>query len=303
MNYIIAAGQKIGLSPQPNIKGLWLGVTLTFDIYKFVFSEAEMLLLVAKQEISYSPIQYRNIAKRIEQTKNMPCVFYFDAMETYYRDRLTKQGVYFIVGDKYAFIPSLCVNRRFAKNLHSNALLPSAQYILLYHLQCKDLDGMSAKELAEFMPYKYPTIVKSIAQLEKMKLLTIEKVGRDSKRIHFQQDKRDLWSKSQAHLINPIKSFGYIDEKYDIGLIGSYSALSHYSMLNGEEVPTRVLTTPPNFEIYNIEDIQRIEIWKYPPIPTNEEFVDKLSVYLTLKDDEDPRVEKELEIMINNMPW
>ena len=56
MNYIIAAGQKIGLSPQPNIKGLWLGVTLTFDIYKFVFSEAEMLLLVAKQEISYSPI-------------------------------------------------------------------------------------------------------------------------------------------------------------------------------------------------------------------------------------------------------
>ena len=98
MNHIIAAGQKIKLSPQPNIKGLWLGVTLTFDIYKFVFSETEMLLLVAKQEISYSPIQYRNIAKRIEQTKNMPCVFYFYAMETYYRDRLTKQGVYFIVG-------------------------------------------------------------------------------------------------------------------------------------------------------------------------------------------------------------
>ena len=56
-------------------------------------------------------------------------------------------------------------------------------------------------------------------------------------------------------------------------------------------------------KVYNIEDIQRIEIWKYPPIPMEEEFVDKLSLYLTLKDDVDPRVEKELEIMINKMPW
>ena len=121
-----------------------------------------------------------------------------------------------------------------------------------------------------------------------MKLLSIEKIGRDSKRIHFQQDKRELWNKSQSHLINPIKSFGYIDERYDTGLISSYSALSHYSMLNGEEVPTKVLTTPPNFEIYNIEDIQRIEIWKYPPIPMEEEFVDKKSFDEVMKkwDDE-----------------
>lgn len=303
MEYVIIAGQKLDLTPQPNIRGLWIGLTLEFNIYTFTFNKTDMLLLVAKKDNAYSPMQYGKMAERVERAKGLPCVFYFETMETYNRDRLAKQGVYFVIGDRYAFIPSLYINRKSAKKLLPNILLPSAQYILLFHLEYQDINGKSAQELTEIMPYKYPTVAKSIAQLEQLKLLSIEKNGRDSKRLIFSQDKRELWDKAQAYLSSPIKSYGYIFEQYNDGMIGSYSALSHYSMLNGEEFPTRVLTETPSFEIYNIEDVQRIEIWKYPPIPTATEFVDKLSVYLTLKDDHDPRVEKELEIMIKNMPW
>jgi len=49
-----------------------------------------------------------------------------------------------------------------------------------------------------------------------------------------------------------------------------------------------------------------IEIWKYPtcmPHQPNTKIVDKLSLYLSMKDDPDARIERELEELIENMPW
>ena len=42
-----------------------------------------------------------------------------------------------------------------------------------------------------------------------------------------------------------------------------------------------------------------IEIWNYPPL--RQDYADPISLYLTLRDDRDPRTEKELEIMINKL--
>jgi len=49
-----------------------------------------------------------------------------------------------------------------------------------------------------------------------------------------------------------------------------------------------------------------IETWKYPPITPakfDSDWVDRLSLALTLQDDPDPRVEKEVERLINDTPW
>ncbi len=72
-------------------------------------------------------------------------------------------------------------------------------------------------------------------------------------------------------------------------------------MLAPEDVMTRVLTAEwvrehkasiP--ELHSFEDIQRIEIWKYPPLGTSG-YVDKLSLFLTLKDDKDRGLRKKLK--------
>ena len=49
-----------------------------------------------------------------------------------------------------------------------------------------------------------------------------------------------------------------------------------------------------------------IEAWKYPPITTintKTEWVDKLSLAISLRDDSDPRVEGEVERLINGIAW
>ena len=309
MKEITIAGQQIelrNLSKQDQ-KGLWLELIANFKMMQFDFNGQVMLLLVAKGEMDYTNVQRRKISERIESIKHIPAVFYFDNLLTYERDRLVEQGVYFIVADKFAFVPTLIINRLSTKSEIKELFYPSTQYILLYHLQIESLDGLSLKELEDKVPYKYKTIAKSIKQLEALGLVSLE--GSRNKKLVFELSGKELWDKASTNLIDPIKSIEYTSDVFPEGDIGGISALSHYSMLVPEDVPTRVLTAEwvrehkysiP--ELHSFEDTQRIEIWKYPPSGTSG-YVDKLSLFLTLKDDNDPRVEKEIEIMMNEIKW
>ena len=309
MKKITIAGQQIelrNLSKQDQ-KGLWLELIANFKMMQFDFNGQVMLLLVAKGEMDYTNVQRRKISERIESVKHIPAVFYFDNLLTYERDRLVEQGVYFVVADKFAFVPTLIINRRSTKSEIKELFYPSTQYILLYHLQIESLDGLSLKELEDKVPYKYKPIAKSIKQLEALGLIRLE--GSRNKKLVFELSGKELWDKASTNLIDPIKSIEYTSDVFPEGDIGGISALSHYSMLVPEDVPTRVLTAEwvrehkysiP--ELHSFEDTQRIEIWKYPPLDTSG-YVDKLSLYLTLKDDKDPRVEKEIEIMMNEIKW
>jgi hypothetical protein len=309
MKEVTIAGQRILLKELSNQdqKGLWLELIANFNMMQFEFNGQVMLLLVSKGKLDYTNVQRRKISERIESVKHIPAVFYFDNLLTYERDRLVEQGVYFVVADKFAFVPTLIVNRLSTKSKIKELFYPSTQYILLYHLQIESLDGLSLKELEDKVPYKYKTIAKSIKQLEALGLVRLE--GSRNKKLVFELSWKELWNKASTNIIDPIKSIEYTSDVFPEGVIGGISALSHYSMLAPEDVPTRVLTAEwvrehkssiP--ELHSYEDTQRIETWKYPPLGTSC-YVDKLSLYLTLKDDKDPRVEKEIEIMMNEIKW
>lgn len=306
MDKITVIGKDIDIIPikESDNKKLWPGITVTFNIYTFSYNGLELILLKSKEDISYTPLQQRKIAERIEGILQLPSVFYFDNLPTYERDRLVAQGVYFIVGNKFAYMPNLYANRRLGNHVEAGKkLVPSAQYILLFHLQSSNLNGNSLKDLEKITPYKYATISKAIQQLRAKGLVETEKVGRSDSLLKFDSDPRATWDKAQPYLTCPVKKVVYFPQEINEGEIGGISALSHYTMLAPENIPTRVFTKFENLLTSTYEDIQRIEIWKYPPIIKQEGYVDKLSLFLSLKDDKDPRVEKELEIMINQMSW
>lgn len=304
MNKITIVGKKINIFPlkESERKKLWPGITAAFSIYSFFFNGQEMVLLKSIGDNSNTPLQKKHMSARIERVLHLPSVFYFDNLPTYERDRLVAQGVYFIVGSKFAYIPTLFANRRLSKNIVGNELLPSAQYILLLHLQAHSLNDKSLRDLEKITPYKYSTISKAVLQLKAKGLIETEKKGKSDMTLKFDKDLNSLWMKAQSFLTSPVKKVGYLPQSISRGEIGGISALSHYTRLVPENIPTRVFTKFDNKLISTYEDIQRVEIWKYPPI-AEEGYVDKLSLFLSLKDDKDPRVEKELETMINNMPW
>lgn len=309
MENIVITGQKITLTPLPHSEenGLWMGLIMSFSIYKFSFNNMEMLLLNADNADGYTPKQRRKIADRILEAKNVPSVFYFDKLPTYERDRLVAQGVYFIVGNSFAALPTLLLNRLSGPKNYGDKLRPSAQYLLLYHIQRQSLNGKSIKQIEEIIPYKYPTIANSVNQLVDAQLLDTENGSDRVKKLKFRFTGKELWDKAQAVVSSPIDKVVFTSDPIGQGWIGGISALSEYSMLAPEETTTKVFTsqefknlTSSGMLSYPMKDNQRIEIWTYPPL-TDYGAVDKLSLFLTLRDDHDPRVEKELENMMNQI--
>lgn len=309
MKSIRIAGQDLEVSPlsKSEQSDLWLELIANFEIGKFTFNTHPLVLFEQKSGVGYTPIQLRKLSERIESKIHLTPVFYYSQLPTFMRDRLVEQGVYFIVADKYAFVPTLIINRRESEARQQRIFSPATQYILLYHLQVESINGKSIKELESLVPFKYKTISNSLSHLKQLGLLSLR--GGREKEIEIYVGNREMWHKAQDLLINPIKSFCYSTIELNEGVTGGISALSHYSMLAPEDVPTRVITSEQftelrknGFPFLPFEDFQRIEVWKYPPL-CDSGYVDKLSLYLTLKNDKDPRVEKELENMINEMPW
>lgn len=117
---------------------------------------------------------------------------------------------------------------------------------------------------------------------------------------------KDLWEKATPYLKSPINKVWFSDIKPKEGELSGITALSEYSDLNPDEQPCFALTKEQFKKVQveltglnSVEGAVRIEEWSYPPITPH--VVDRLSLYLSLQNDPDPRVEKELELMMSKL--
>ena len=310
---VILADERLNLRKmeRSELKGVYTDAVLSFNFFATNYKGCEFILLAPKKKDRYTPMQYSNISKRISDTLGKPIAFLFDDLIYYERNRMLSRGVYFIVSNKYAFLPFLIINARTAEVSEKSSLTPVAQYILFYHLQIMSLDGKTYKDIEKFVPYKYITITRAIKVLEQFSLCELRRVADGPITVHFTADERELWNKAQPYLINPIKEVWYCDDiRADNELcVCSYNALAHYTSLNPDHTQMFAFEKEPFKEMKNcnllyglnkMDGYIKIEVWEYPPIGPKK-VVDKLSLYMTLKNDSDARVENELEIMINEL--
>lgn len=309
-------GIRAELAPIPRfeLRGLNADMLLRFLFYSTIFNGHHLCIIKARdKDEAITPMKYKKITDQVEDVVSMPvAVLLEDSMIYVKRERLINQGVYFIISDKYVFLPSLIVNAQIKKKEKKDRLSPAAQYILLYYLLSeKAKSNFTIKELEEITPYNYVAIARAVTCLEDCGLCQTEVDNSRTKHIHFADSKRELWGKSQKHLFSPIKRTMYSDLKPEGNFcISGINALSHYSHLNSEQYETLAIWeknfNPSSDQFNEIEGLYKIEIWKYPtsiPYQEKNEFVDKISLYLSMKNEPDPRIEKELEIIIEEMKW
>lgn len=317
MENIFIAGQKLDIvkMSKSELKGLYLDLLLGFDYYRVKFNNDIFCLLKSKRDSKEAPSMYKKLSKSIENILEKPVVFLFDSLEYYERNRLIDRGVYFVVSDKYAFLPYLIINAKPNKVKRTNELTPAAQYLLLFHLQTDGIDNWSINQIkAHIADYNYIALTRAIVCLENAGLCKTEKDSKKEKHIIFDCSHKELWEKAQTFLISPIKKILYCDTFPKGDFIQSgVSALVHYTNINPDDLITLAVTDKEyrnieaQLKIYGLNPVEgriRIEIWQYPAIINGlllNNYVDKLSLYLTLKDEKDPRLEKELELMIANL--
>ena len=298
------------------MEGATIGDLLTYKFYDGEFHGMPLLFAEPKGKVA-TPRCLSVTANNLTSLLQLPIVFLLPACPAYERQRLIDKDVYFVVSEKYVHLPMLLANERVRKTKQAKTLTPVAQYLPLYHLQIGSIEGMAARDIEDKIPYSYASITLGLTCLEDLGLC--KKVAEASKRkvIHFDMKGMNLWEQAQPFLVNPVEERIYCD-----GLLSDDSfpecginALAHYTRLNPDPERTIMMSVKQLRNFKSSEALMRpnefdgniiIEAWKYPPVTAigvKAEWVDKLSLAISLREDEDPRVEGEVERLINETEW
>ena len=304
MNRIIIAGISIPLRKRSKneLQGITVLDKLLFQFYDFEFQGISMLLLGCKEEEKLTPVQLKRYSERLGSLFCQPIVYFFDHLPFYFRKRLIEQGVFFISGEKNAFLPSIIATPSAKKQLPQK-LSACAQYLILRHLQ-EELDRtVSLVEMTKNTPYSYISIAQAVQNLEALNLCRSVRDAKGIKRISYSATGKKLWEMAKPFLRSPVKKRFFCTGLPDIPFpAAGITALSMVSSLAPDQERSVAVYSkeyvPGQFENENSFDGPYIvEIWRYPII--GNKTVDKLSLYLSLENDRDPRVEKELAIMLD----
>ncbi len=309
-------GRKVKVASRGNLKGLSIGERMSYAFYDGIYQGVPLLFLEPRKD-NPTPRECKITSGRIADLFSMPVVFILKSGPTYERQRLMDKGVYFVMSDHYAHLPMLVALEKTTNRKKSTVLTPVAQYLLLYHLQESSLEGLSAKEIAELIPYSYESATLGISCLEDVGLCKKIQADQGRKTLHFELKGEDLWEEAQSHLKSPLGQRVFCDDiRTDVDYpVCGINALAHYTWINPDSERMFMLSSK-EYRLLKGDDVfvnpnpydgdYVMEVWKYPAvglINEQKQWVDRLSLALTLKTDNDPRIEKEVERMIKETQW
>ncbi len=322
-NAIAIPIQKDGLGKLP------MFINEAYKLYNTVLLNRELLLVELRNNEELSILQTEKHLQLIKTAFEKKVVLVIENLATYNRKRLIEKGINFIVAGKQLFLPELLID---LKETYTNPrskqkkekLLPSAQFLLIYHIIHRNekwkLEEHSFKEIAQQLDYTPMAITNAIDNLKYHGIVDVQ--GDKEKYIKFWLERGELWRtiEQQNLLVNPVLKTVFVDEmpKDLFMLQTNASAMPEYSNLNPSKQQyyaiektvfyglqkSNVLINPNDYEGH-----YALEVWKYNPLtlvaelPNDMSAVDPLSLYLSLKDSQDERIEMALEQIIEKYIW
>jgi len=150
--------------------------------------------------------------------------------------------------------------------------------------------------------------------LESFGLCEIRRVGR-SKFLHFKLSGKKLWKAALPILRSPVRGIKPVRDIAPKLLVmkAGLSALAEKTHINSDQVPTYAIKESTfkkalmNGEVVVVQDRDEataiVELWAYDPKFVSNQNIDVLSLFLSLKDDPDERVQGELKKLLEDQSW
>jgi DNA-binding MarR family transcriptional regulator len=291
-----------------------------FDFYRTdLFGHQWTMAIENETWETGSPGEYEKQANLLRPHFQAPVVFVLGSIDSIARQRMLLKGLPFIVPGTQCYLPAALVDfrERFPRKgiQGRDTLSPAAQLVLLYHLQRKGLDGWPLNQIARELGYSTMTLSKVKDELEEAGLCEVQRKGR-SVSLRFVAEGRALWDLAKEKLSSPVRKTLWAQWALPgyPALRAGISTLSEKTMINEDRLPTYALsvsmlegwlrkgtiTRCPDAETANA----KMEGWAYEPKLLGDNLnVDLLSLYLSLRDSHDERIQKELEQLIQGVHW
>ncbi|MBS3904460.1 MAG: hypothetical protein KGZ39_03955 [Simkania sp.] len=283
-------------------------------------SSCLVMLLKAGEEIT--PAIISKHIKQVEAKWGGLCIYVCEAISSYNRKRLIEHGIPFIVPGNQCYLPDLGIDlREHFRTLRSQGKLflsPATQAVLIHALRHRERKKWIPSELAKELHYTAMTMTRAFDELESMNIGEISQKGRE-RWLRFPGDKEELWKYVKPLMLSPVKKRVWLrlrkGKKFKwLGSISGLSALAQSSMLNDPIHPvyavdretwktmrqTGIFEELPSSEEADVE----LELWSYDPeLFAQNGLVDPFSLYLTLQESKDERIEAALEKFMRKIQW
>lgn len=252
-----------------------------------------------------------------EEKFGVPVAFCFETLTKNNRNAYVKHHIPFMMIPAQIYLPFLGIlfSKKFT-GAEGSALLQltaNAQMILLYLLYNKQAD-YTKKELAVILGLDPVYVTRGTKELVSRGFIAEKRKGR-SVEVGLAIDSKELFNVVNSALSSPVSDVIYVRKTEDVTGLPKASgfALSEISMLNPPEIAVYACFKKSRIVVDKFEiadepgwekpsDICKVELWNYDPAKLCENgIVDKLSLYASLKDTKDPRVQGELENVLEEL--
>jgi hypothetical protein len=265
-----------------------------------------------------SPTEYGHELTQLKHRLHEDVILILMKLPSYVRNRLVRQGIPFIVPGTQMFLPMLMIDLReqFPKlNDRTRPTLSAvSQVVVIYQTLKQSLDETPLGQIAARLGYSAMAMSKAQDELQGSRLCEVVRTGRRVC-LRFLSRGRALWQQAEPLLTTPVRRKQWIrwGQPRARAVLAGTSALSNASMLADDRVPTYAMrdkdlaNAMEKGEIFGCggpEDAEaRLESWKYDPwVLTDNDVADRCSLYLSLRQSTDERIQKEIRFLVDGIP-
>lgn len=272
---------------------------------------------LAREEIS--PATVRKHMALVREKWDADIVYVRDRITSYNRKRLVEQKIPFVVPGNQMYLPMLGIDLRehFRKlQVETPRFTPATQALIIHVLRREDWETrITPAAAAHDLGYTTMSMTRAFNELEAANLDQVVQDGRQ-RVLTTSIPRKALWEKALPFLRNPVKKriHALLPKNPLPGPVAGLTALARQTDL-----------AEPDHDVYAVSrdkwkalkakskvvelpvpepDAVEIEIWGYDPeLFAEHGIVDPWSLYLSVKDHQDERIEAALEQMMRGVQW
>jgi len=296
------------------------------DRYEFFVLEILQNKCLIFKERPQREVSVADVAKHMQAVRAMGqldlMIFVTDALPSYDRKRMIEKGVQFIVPGNQLYLPALGLDLReyFRQRLAKPQVLsPATQSMLIHHLMNRwPAQGVITRLQFE-RPFTYSkiTVSRALKELADLGIARRLKLNREPA-LGFDASPQETWEMAQEYMRTPVRKTVWLDSTPPVAartlLLAGETALAQMSLLANPRVPCFAATTEqldsiratsPCVEVPAAHAACCVQLWSYTPQAGDPEAkcIDPFSLYLSLKDHHDDRVQMCLDEMIEAVKW
>ncbi len=304
-------GAELALAPFKGVDGLPYLLRGNYDFQLAVLNGQQFILMSDRGKTMLTPGAIAKHIELVSEYAKLPAVYTAVSMAAYNRDRLLKRHIPFIIPGRQLYLPFL--HAAFTESASGapkefSGLGTAAQLFILGWLNRKFQEPLSITMAREFSGYSKISVIRAFDELEYFQLA--ERQGA-SRYLVFPPSGRELWEKAMPLLKNPCRRIVGLDSLPDAlsPRVAGVNALARRTML-AESEPREYAVAVGEFNaLSHIQTVPKasapvlLQLWTYSPAALTTDEVDPFSLYLTLKNEPDERIQIALDELMNEVLW